>query len=114
VKTFYIGHGGWAERQFDNGTVVLTAPTGHTYTTYPHGGALFPALGQSTGQIPTPSHDTAPHPGRSLAMPTRKRTRDQDRQARIVAERRERTELIAEQNRQRRAWHVANYEPPPF
>jgi hypothetical protein len=46
--------------------------------------------------------------------PTRKRTRDQDRQARIGAERRERTELIAEQNRQRRAWQAANYESPPF
>jgi hypothetical protein len=114
LKTFYIGLGGWAERQFDNGTVVLTAPTGHTYPTYPHGGALFPALGQSTGRVPTPPDDTPPRPGRSLAMPTRTRTRDQDRQARIVAERRERTELIAEQNRQRRAWHVANYEPPPF
>ncbi|MDT5323142.1 MAG: hypothetical protein QOF25_4736, partial [Mycobacterium sp.] len=32
----------------------------------------------------------------------------------INAERRQRTELIAEEERQRRAWLAANYEPPPF
>ncbi|MDH6196303.1 hypothetical protein M2272_002946 [Mycobacterium frederiksbergense] len=47
-------------------------------------------------------------------MPTRKQTREQDRRDRITAERRERTELIAEQQRQHQAWLAANYEPPPF
>ena len=32
----------------------------------------------------------------------------------INQERRERTELIAEEERQRQAWLAANYEPPPF
>ncbi len=47
-------------------------------------------------------------------MPRRKRTREQDRRARITAERRERTELIAEQQRQHQAWIAATYQPPPF
>ena len=47
-------------------------------------------------------------------MPRRKQTREQDRRDRINAERRERTELIAEEERQRQAWLAANYEPPPF
>jgi hypothetical protein len=47
-------------------------------------------------------------------MPRRKQSRDQDRRDRITAERRERIELIAEEERQRRAWLAANYQPPPF
>ena len=39
------GAGGWADRQLPDGTIVLTAPTGHIYTTEPHGAAMFPALG---------------------------------------------------------------------
>jgi hypothetical protein len=31
-----------------------------------------------------------------------------------TAERRERIELIAEEERQRRAWLATNYQPPPF
>ncbi len=37
IKTFYGGPGGWSEHQLPDGTVVFTAPTGHTYTTEPHG-----------------------------------------------------------------------------
>jgi hypothetical protein len=51
---------------------------------------------------------------RAVMMLRRKQTRDQDRRDRINAERRQRTELIAEQERQRQAWLAANYEPPPF
>ncbi len=46
-------------------------------------------------------------------MPKRKRTRDQDRRDRITEERRERTELIAEEERQRQAWLAANYDHHP-
>ena len=55
-----------------------------------------------------------PSPYRELMMPRRKQTRAQDRRDRINAERRQRTELIAEEERQRQAWLAANYEPPPF
>ena len=37
-------------------------------------------------------------------MPRRKQTREHDRRDRINAERRERTELIAEEERQHQAW----------
>jgi Domain of unknown function (DUF222) len=113
IKTFYGGPGGWTEQQLPDGTIVLTAPTGHTYTTEAHGATMFAALAQSTGQLP-PSTLEEPSPWRDMMMPRRKQTREQNRQDRINAERRERTELIAEEERQRQAWLAANYQPPPF
>jgi hypothetical protein len=110
IKTF---HRGWTEQQLPDGTMILTAPTGHTYTTEAHGAALFPTLAQSTGELPVPNLEE-PSPYRTLMMPRRKQTREQNRRERINAERRERTELIAEEERQRQAWLAANYEPPPF
>ena len=114
LKTFYTGPHGWAERQLPDGTVIWTAPTGHTYSTEPAGALIFPALGQSTGELVIPPAIDAPDTDRALAMPTRKQTRDADRRDRIVQERRERAGLIAEEERQRQAWLAANYEPPPF
>ena len=55
-----------------------------------------------------------PSPYRDAMMPKRKQTREQNRRDRINQERRQRTELIAEEQRQRQAWLAANYEPPPF
>ena len=101
-------------RQQPDGTVIWTAPTGHSYTTEPHGGVLFSALKQSTGEVATRPAIDVPETDRGVMMPTRKQTRDQNRRDRIAQERRERTELIAEEERQRRAWLAANYEPPPF
>jgi hypothetical protein len=114
IKTFHVGAGGWADRQLSDGTVVLTAPTGHTYTTEPHGAAMFPALGESTGELELPAHSVDPGTDRLAMMPRRKQTRAQDRRDRINAERRERTELIAEEERQHQAWLAAVYKPPPF
>ncbi len=113
LKTFYAGPGGWTDRQLPDGTVIFTSPTGHAYTTEPDGGMLFPALAQSTGELTIPVLDE-PTTNRALMMPTRKQTREQDRRDRIAHERRERTELIAEEERQRQAWLAANYDPPPF
>jgi Domain of unknown function (DUF222) len=110
IKTF---HRGWTEQQLPDGTIILGAPTGHSYVSEAHGAALFPALGQSTGELPPPTVE-APSPYRDLMMPRRKQTRAQDRRDRINAERRQRTELIAEQERQHQAWLAANYQPPPF
>jgi uncharacterized protein DUF222 len=114
IKTFGGGPGGWSDQQLPDGTIILTAPTGHVYATEPHGAAMFPALGQPTGELDIPPHVVPPETDRSAMMPRRKQTRDQDRRDRINAERRERTELIAEEERQRRAWLAATYEPPPF
>jgi Domain of unknown function (DUF222) len=110
IKTF---HAGWTEQQLPDGTVILTAPTGHTYVTEAHGAALFPTLAQSTGELPLPTVEE-PSAYRHLMMPRRKQTREQNKRDRINAERRERTQLIAEEERQRQAWLAANYQPPPF
>jgi hypothetical protein len=114
IKTFYTGPGGWTDPQMPDGTVILTAPTGHIYTTEPHGASMFPALAQPTGELEIQPALDPPDTDRSAMMPRRKQTREQDRRDRINAERRERTELIAEEERQRQAWLAANYEPPPF
>jgi hypothetical protein len=114
IKTFHTGPGGWTDQQMPDGTIILTSPTGHTYTTEPHGAALFPTLGRDTGELAIPPTLQQPDTDRSAMMPRRKRTREQHRQDRINAERRERTELIAEEERQRQAWLAANYQPPPF
>ena len=111
TKTFCAG---WTDQQLPDGTIVLTAPTGHVYGTQPHGAAMFPALAQPTGELDLPTAQQTPGPDRAAMMPRRKQTRDQDRRDRIANERRERTQLIAEQERQRQAWLAANYEPPPF
>jgi hypothetical protein len=114
VKTFYSGPGGWTDQQLPDGTIIFTAPTGHTYTTEPLGGMLFPLLKASMGELDLPPTLDVPETDRALMMPRRKQTREQDRRDRIVQERRQRTELIAEEERQRQAWLAANYEPPPF
>lgn len=114
LKTFFCGPRGWTDRQLPDGTIELIAPTGHVWRTEPHGASMFPALGQSTGEPDVPadiSDDTA---DRTLMMPRRKQTREDDLRDRIKAERRERAELIAEEERQRQAWLAANYQPPPF
>ena len=86
LKTFAEG---WTDSQTPDGTVSVTTPTGHTYTTTPLSAVLFPSWRTSTpppgaaGVPPTPSR----HVGRSLMMPTRRRTRDESRAARIRRER---------------------------
>jgi hypothetical protein len=114
IKTFYTGIEGWTDRQMPDGTIILRAPTGHTYSTEPHGAAMFPALSHDTGELDIGEYMVAPDTDRSAMMPRRKQTREQNRRDRINAERGERTELIAQEERQRQAWLAANYQPPPF
>jgi hypothetical protein len=47
-------------------------------------------------------------------MPRRKRTRAQEHNDRITAERRINEARIAEDRRKYEAWLAATYEPPPF
>jgi hypothetical protein len=112
LKTFCAG---WTDRQLPDGTVEFTAPTGHTYLTEPHGAAMFPTLGRPTGHLNLPEPDE-PGPNRGAMMPTRRQTREQDRQERIDTERRLRAELNTDIDieRQYQAWLADNYEPPPF
>ncbi|WP_029107175.1 HNH endonuclease signature motif containing protein [Mycobacterium sp. URHD0025] len=111
LKTFSTG---WSDRQLPDGTIEFTAPTGHTYITEPHGAAMFPALATPTGNLHQPEPQT-PHPNRGARMPTRHRTREQDRQHRITEERCLRAELNnnLEHEHQFQAWIAEHYEPPP-
>jgi len=111
VKTFCAR---WSDRQLPDGTVEITAPTGHAYVTEPHGAGLFPALGQPTGELNLPEPPAA-SPDRAAMMPRRRQTREQDRKDRITAERRMRAELNndLEVERQYQAWLAEEYGPPP-
>ncbi len=111
LKTFSAG---WTDRQLPDGTIEFTAPTGHTYITEPHGAAMFPTLAQPTGNLHQPEPET-PSPNRGARMPTRRKTREQDRQNRITEERCLRAELNnnLEHERQFQAWIAEHYEPPP-
>ncbi len=114
LKTFYAGAGGWADRQLPDGTVIVTAPTGHTYTTTPAGALFFPALGTPTGRLVIPEPTRAPGAQRGLMMPTRTRTRAQDRAARIAGERKRNAARIARKNFLLAERLAREDEPPPF
>lgn len=116
IKTFYTGPTGWTDRQSEDGTVVFTSPSGHGYSTEPFGAQLFPILGTPTGPIGPTAAERADDTHRGVAMPTRSRTRHEDRRSRVDRERRRRAEINAEKSRakaQRQARAEAEH-PPPF
>jgi hypothetical protein len=86
IKTFV----GWAEQQLPDGTLILTSPAGQTYVTTPGSALLFPSLCYSVGGMPTPEADPPADycAERTATMPKRRRTRAQDRAARVATERR--------------------------
>jgi hypothetical protein len=116
LKTFWTG---WRDEQWPDGTIVWTSPTGQTYTTRPDSRLLFPSLCLPTSELPTAA-TPLPTPGqRGIMMPTRRRTRAQDRARRIDAERA--LNRIAGLDRKamtREYFSPATYdaddEPPPF
>lgn len=137
LKTFWTGPNGWRDRQEPDGTVVVTTPSGLSYTTKPLSSLLFPRWSTASPWAPKrPATAAAASSslGRQLRMPTRRRTREQSRLARITAERRsnaaqrahaaERTTLIprrvADRNRSPYTFHTADHvpdygdDPPPF
>jgi hypothetical protein len=83
IKTFH----GWRDRQHADGTIDWLSPTGQTYTTHPGSRLLFPALCEPTGRLPVPTGRQSDSAGRTLMMPTRRRTRAQNRARAIAAER---------------------------
>ena len=103
LKTFWTGIGGWTDRQLADGTVIWTAPSGRTYRTQPGCRLYFPDWDPTTRALPTTRPATPPAPGRSLMMPTRRRTRAADRALAINAERALNDAYVAERN-----------TPPPF
>jgi len=85
LKTFWGGQKGWRDQQFDDGTVVWTAPDDRTHVTTPGSRLLFPELSQPTKTvraIGVPARHAS-----GLTMPRRRTTREQDRANRIHRER---------------------------
>ena len=121
VKTFW----GWGEKQLPDGTLILTSPAGQTYVTTPGSALLFPSLCHAVGGMPAPETDP-PHDyctDRTAMMPKRRRTRTQDRAARITTERRhnrEARDARRTSRKQQQPCHSgsadapADDEPPPF
>ncbi|BBX18418.1 HNH endonuclease [Mycolicibacterium duvalii] len=88
LKTF---RDGWSDAQLPDGSVTLTTPTGHTYTTTPLSTLLFPSWNVTTRPSqnrPPPGHPAESSPQRTLKMPRRRRRRTDARRYRITAERR--------------------------
>ncbi len=109
LKTFWR----WQDKQLADGTVIWTLPSGQTYLTSPGSAILFPALTAPTGELPKPAPTFNDRCGeRTAMMPTRRRTRAQQRSQRITAERnRNRDDRLA---RHRAASVGDPDEPPPF
>jgi len=108
LKTFYTGSGGWADNQSPDGTMVWTAPTGRTYSTKPGGSLFFPILATPTGEAAIRKLTTKPAELRGLMMPRRTRTRTEEHNERITAERR-----INEQRLKRQRWLFDELEKTP-
>ncbi|GAS95089.1 uncharacterized protein RMCC_2055 [Mycolicibacterium canariasense] len=109
LKTF---HTGWSDLQLPDGAVVWATPSGNTYTTTPHGAHWFPELGAPTG---TPTLGRAdPAAGRELKMPTRRRTRAQERTQRIRAERAGNQARIDERKERLCQQRLKSQGEPPF
>jgi len=85
LKTFWGGQKGWRDEQFDDGTVVWTAPDGRTHVTTPGSRLLFPELSAPTATV-TATGVPARHAS-GLTMPRRTTTREQDRANRVHRER---------------------------
>lgn len=100
LKTFWTG---WHDEQRPDGTIAWTSPSGHRYVTQPGSRLFFPALCVPTGKLSTAPGQYRPAGNRGVMMPTRRRTRRQDRARRIDAERSLNAARVAERN-----------QPPPF
>ena len=95
LKTHWSGAGGWSDRQFPDGRVEVTTPSGKTFTTKPGATLLFPGWNITTTQAPPTGTPSKPPDQRGLGVPKRKRTRAQDHAYRITAERERNAAVIA-------------------
>jgi hypothetical protein len=87
LKTFWDGENGWRQRQFPDGTIEWTSPTGQVHVTTPAGAEFFPQLAEPGGEIVVDLRRPRARACRTLRMPTRQRTRAAERAARIAWER---------------------------
>jgi hypothetical protein len=94
LKTWWAGD--WADQQYPDGTVVVTSPTGKSYTTKPVASLLFSGWNTETTASPPRGAPPIRPPGAGTQMAKRKRTRAQDHAYRIRAERERNAALIAD------------------
>ena len=117
LKTFW----GWRDKQLPDGTVIWVLPDGHTYVTTPGSALLFPSLCAPNGELPPvlPTTDIRCE-SRDALMPTRTRTRTQNRANRINAERRhnrlsrQAAQAVAAAAKDAQLSTPDPDEPPPF
>jgi len=112
IKTFW----GWSDTQLPDGSLIWTSPSGASYITTPGSALLFPSLCAPTGSLSPPDAQPIRQgcEGRAAMMPTRRRTRAQNRAARITAERRHNQRFQLREQHLGRLRIIANDEPPPF
>ena len=96
--------------------MIWTLPSGQIYVTSPGSAILFPALTVPTGDVPeAPPPSDIRRGERTVMMPTRRRTRAQQRSQRITAERNlNRNDRLTRQRAVRYAHATPDDEPPPF
>lgn len=114
LKTFYCGTNGWRDRQEPDGTVTWTSPSGHSYVTKPGGSLFFPQLAVPTAQLGLPTWTPAAEAHRGLMMPVRRRSRADERAARIAYERGINEARIAAEAAEHAKQLAACNDPPPF
>ncbi|BDY26851.1 HNH endonuclease signature motif containing protein [Mycolicibacterium mageritense] len=81
LKTFWAG---WHDKQYPDGTVEWTTPSGRTYVKKPGAGLFFPHWDTATAALPPPGPRI---PNDGTTMPRRTRTRAAQRARRKHAER---------------------------
>jgi hypothetical protein len=91
LKTFW----GWRDEQLRDGTLIWTSPTGDRYVSAPGSAVIFPGLCEPTGPVAlTPTADQRCG-DRTVMMPKRHRTRDQDRATKITTERQHNHQMLS-------------------
>jgi len=111
LKTFW----GWHDRQLPDATLIWSSPSGQTYVTTPGSALHFPSLCTPTGELAPPEPTTAGSrcADRAVMMPKRRRTRAQNRAARIATERKQ-NQRARQAARSGQPPPVSDDEPPPF
>ncbi len=87
TETFWCGVDGWREQQLPDGTLIVTAPTGHTYTTK-SGSALEPKTSPNASKpnanSTTTTSPNATNPHRSSGRAELRVVRNADRAEHIL------------------------------
>ena len=94
LKTFWRG---WSDQQLPDATVIWTSPAGKKYVTHPGSRLLIPEWNTTTASLARPIGE--PPCATGVMMPTRRRTRADQRRYRVTCERARNDFHVAERNR---------------